>query len=494
MQDSSLISLAEKAKEIANQAFKDHRYNDAVIGYTEAIEHDPKNPIYYSNRAVSNIRLEAFGSAIQDATKALDLDSNFKKAYYHRGSAAFALSHFRDAVSDFRAAARLAPRDPDVRKKLAEAVKEFKRTQFEAAICMPEDTTSALDSVHLEDIDVEASYTGPRMEQQQQQQQENGGEGGIAGYQLTLDFVQAMMEEFREQRMVHRRFVLHILLAAHRTLRTLPSLVDLDVPPSSHITVCGDTHGQFYDLMRIFELNGLPSADNPYVFNGDFVDRGSFSVEVILTLLAFKALDPRSMHLTRGNHESKSMNVIYGFYGEVKAKLGPSAVELFRELFCALPLAYVLGGKVMVVHGGIPTCPGGDLASLRKIDRTKEPPDEGPMCECLWNDPQDELGSTPNKRGVGVAWGPDLTQKYLTENGLSLVVRSHEVKEEGYELTHDGFCCTIFSAPNYCDQMGNKGAFIRFNGDDMVPHFTQFNAAPHPNVRPMQYASGMFGM
>jgi serine/threonine-protein phosphatase 5 len=488
---SSLSPQAEKAKAVANQAFKEHRYNEAVAGYTEAIEHDPTNPIYYSNRAVSNIRLEAFGSAIQDATKAIDLDSDYPKAYYHRGSAAFALSHFKDAVTDFRAAARLAPRDPDVRKKLAEAVKEFKRTQFEAALALPEDTTSALDSVHLEDIDVEASYIGPRMEEQKQ-------DDGTAGYQLTLDFVKAMMEEFKEQRMVHRRFILQILLTAHRTLSALPSLVDLDIPPSTHITVCGDTHGQFYDLMRIFELNGLPSADNPYVFNGDFVDRGSFSVEVILTLLAFKALDPRCMHLTRGNHESKSMNVIYGFYGEVKAKLGPSAVEQFRELFCALPLAYVLGGKVMVVHGGIPTCPGGDLASLRKIDRTREPPDEGPMCECLWNDPQEELGTTPNKRGVGVAWGPDRTQKYLTENGLSLVVRSHEVKEEGYELTHDGYCCTIFSAPNYCDQMGNKGAFIKFNGDDMVPHFTQFNAAPHPNVRPMQYAAGMmngmFGM
>jgi serine/threonine-protein phosphatase 5 len=268
MQDSSSL-LAEKAKAVANRAFKDHCYTEAVNGYTEAIEHDPTNPVYYSNRAVSNIRLEAFGSAIQDATKALELDSNYPKAYYHRGSAAFALSHFRDAVADFRAAARLAPRDPDVRKKLAEAVKEFKRSQFEEALALPEDTTSALDSVHLGDVDVEASYTGPRMEQ------DGDADGeGVAGYRLTLDFVNAMMEEFKEQRLVHRRFILQILLTAHRTLSALPSLVDLDVPPSSHITVCGDTHGQFYDLMKIFELNGLPSADNPYVFNGDFVDRG----------------------------------------------------------------------------------------------------------------------------------------------------------------------------------------------------------------------------
>lgn len=465
----------------------ERHYSDAVEGYTAAITHDPTNPVYWSNRAFAHIRQENFGSAIQDATQALELDSSYAKAYYRRGDASFALSHFRDAVADFRAAARLAPRDPDLRKKLSEAEREYKRVRFEEALAVPGDATSALDAVHLEDIDVEPSYSGPRMESD-----------GSGGYRLTLDFVKAMLEEFKEQRLVHRRFILQILLECHSIFRKLPSLVDLDVPPSSHITVCGDTHGQYYDLMRIFELNGLPTADNPYVFNGDFVDRGSFSVEVILALLAFKAVDPTCMHLTRGNHESKSMNVIYGFYGEVKAKLGATAVELFRELFCELPLAIVLANKVMVVHGGIPTCAGGDLTSLRKLDRTREPPDEGPMCECLWNDPQPEPGTTPNKRGVGVAWGPDITKRYLQENGLSLVVRSHEVKDEGYELAHDGYCCTIFSAPNYCDQMGNKGAFIRFNGEDMVPHFTQFTAAPHPNVRPMQYAAGMmngmFGM
>ena len=173
--------------------------------------------------------------------------------------------------------------------------------------------------------------------------------------------------------------------------------------------------------------------------------------------------------------------------------MGQSAVEVFRELFCAMPLAYVLNNQVMVVHGGIPTCEeGGDLDSLRKIDRVREPPDSGPMCECLWNDPQEMPGTTPNKRGVGFAFGPDVTKKYLDANGLELLVRSHEVKEGGYELTHDGYCCTIFSAPNYCDQMGNKGAFIRFNGADMVPHFTQFDASPHPDVPPMKYASNMF--
>lgn len=451
--------------------------------YLAAIQLDPFNPVYWSNRAFAHIRLDEFGAAITDATKAINLDATYAKAYYRRGDAAFALSHFKDAVQDFRAAARLAPRDPDLRRKLAEAEKELKRSRFEAALALPEDNTSAFDTIALDDIYVEDSYDGPRMEEDEEK-----------GYRMTLDFVKSMMERYREQKQIHRRFSMQIIVEAYNVFRALPSLVDITVQPQNHITVCGDTHGQYYDVLHIFELNGLPSLDNPYVFNGDFVDRGSFSVEVIMLLLAFKAWEPSCIHLSRGNHEAKSMNTIYGFYGEVKAKFGQSAVEIFRELFCALPLGYVINNTVMVVHGGVPTGDKDtDLASLRKLNRFREPPDQGPMCELLWNDPQEEPGTMPNKRGVGFAFGPDVTKNYLESNGLSLLIRSHEVKEEGYELTHDGYCCTIFSAPNYCDQMGNKGAFIRFNGDDMAPHFTQFDAVPHPDVKAMAYAAGMFG-
>lgn len=477
-----------------NQAFlinhllhAEKHYAKAIEGYTRAIEIDPSNAVYYSNRAFAHIRNETFGAAITDASKAVELDPTYAKGYYRRGDANFALLHFKDAVKDFRLAAKLAPRDPDLRRKLSEAEKELKRIRFEEALSTPEDGTMATDNIILDDMVVEDSYTGPRMDKD-----------SSGNYVLTMNFIKEMMTAFREQKMIHRRFAYQIMIEAQNIFKSLPSLVDLKIPDDKHITVCGDVHGQYYDLERIFELNGLPSEDNPYLFNGDFVDRGSFSVEVILLLLAFKACTPSAMHLTRGNHESRSMNTMYGFYGELKAKLGSTAVEVFRETFCWLPLGFVLNDKVMVVHGGIPTCTGGELDNLRKLDRYREPPDEGPMCEMLWNDPQDEPGLTPNKRGVGVAWGPDVTRQYLETNGLSLVVRSHEVKDEGYELAHDGYCVTIFSAPNYCDQMGNKGAFIRFEGKDMVPHFTQFTAAPHPNVRPMAYAGnmlgGMFGM
>lgn len=111
------------------------------------------------------------------------------------------------------------------------------------------------------------------------------------------------------------------------------SLVNVEIETGKKITVCGDTHGQFYDLANIFKLNGMPSNDNPYLFNGDFVDRGSFSVEVILTLLAWKVANPKAMHLTRGNHESRNMTKLYGFEGEVVHKYDSKVYELFMTCF-----------------------------------------------------------------------------------------------------------------------------------------------------------------
>jgi serine/threonine-protein phosphatase 5 len=162
-----------------------------------------------------------------------------------------------------------------------------------------------------------------------------------------------------------------------------PTLVDITIPDNCHFTVCGDIHGQYFDLLNIFELNGLPSNDNPYLFNGDFVDRGSFSVEVIMTLFAFKCLYPTGLYLSRGNHESKSMNKIYGFDGEVKAKFNETMADLFAEVFCCLPLANVLNEKIFVVHGGLFSSDDVKLSDIRAIDRFQEPPDEGMVCR-IW--------------------------------------------------------------------------------------------------------------
>ncbi|KAJ3409241.1 Serine/threonine-protein phosphatase 5 [Chytriomyces hyalinus] len=113
------------------------------------------------------------------------------------------------------------------------------------------------------------------------------------------------------------------------------------------------------------------------------------------------------------------------------------------------------------------------------------------MCEILWSDPQPFPGRSPSKRGVGTQFGPDVTEAFCLENGLDLIIRSHEVKHAGYEVGHKGRCITIFSAPNYCDNVGNKGAFINI-GPDLKLNYRQFEAVQHPNVRAMQYAGSMF--
>lgn len=125
------------------------------------------------------------------------------------------------------------------------------------------------------------------------------------------------------------------------------------MPNDQEFTVCGDVHGQYYDLLNIFELNGLPSPDNPYLFNGDFVDRGSFSVETIFTLLGFKLLYPKSFFMSRGNHESDTMNQMYGFHGEVKSKYSDNMAALFTDIYNRLPLCHLIAGRILVMHGGL---------------------------------------------------------------------------------------------------------------------------------------------
>jgi len=265
----------------------------------------------------------------------------------------------------------------------------------------------------------------------------------------------------------------------------------VEIPPDTEISVCGDVHGQFYDLLNIFEINGLPSESNPYLFNGDFVDRGSFSVEVILTLFVWKLLYPNHMHLTRGNHESRNLNQIYGFQDEVTAKIDKHAFELFSEAFNWLPLAMVISNRILVLHGGLFSEDGVTLADLRKINRNQRPPDAGLMCEMLWSDPQEQPGRAQSKRGVGINFGADVSTRFLRENKLDLLVRSHEVKQGGYEVTHDGKVITVFSAPNYCDVTGNEGAIIRFTSR-LERRFVTFKAVSHPAIQPMAYAKPIF--
>jgi serine/threonine-protein phosphatase 5 len=166
-------------------------------------------------------------------------------------------------------------------------------------------------------------------------------------------------------------------------------------------------------------------------------------------------------------------------------------MELFQEVFQALPLAAVVAGRVFVTHGGLFTKDGVTLQDIVQINRFREPPEGGGlMSDLMWSDPQPFPGREPSKRGVGMSFGPDVTERFLNANGLDILVRSHEVKEEGYAVEHGGRCITVFSAPNYCDQVGNKGAVCRLQKGSLgKPTFLVFSEVPHPPIRPVRFAN-----
>jgi len=211
-------------------------------------------------------------------------------------------------------------------------------------------------------------------------------------------------------------------------------------------------------------------------------------VETFELLLCLKAKYPGNITLLRGNHESVTMNKMYGFEGEVVHKYNRTVFDLFTEVFSWLPLAACIGGKILVLHGGLFSKDGVTLQDINNIARNCQPPDEGLMCELLWSDPSPFPGRSANKRGVGVAFGADVTHQFLKHNNLELLIRSHEVKEEGYLIEAEGKLITVFSAPNYCDSVGNKGAVIQLDSE-LKPCFIQFSAVEHPPVKAMAYAS-----
>jgi len=467
---------AETFKNDANEHFKRGEYAEAVEKYSKAINLDPKNAVYFANRSIAYLRMECFGYALNDANDCLQQDKNYIKGYYRRAAAFMALGKFKQALQDFETVVKVRPNDGDAKCKFQECKKITIRLAFEKAISVDEVKKSTAVDINLEAMTVESSYNGPR----------------IASTGITADFMSQLIESYRERKALHRRYAYQIILEVKKIFESNPTLVDIDVPAQSKFTICGDIHGQFYDLLNIFQLNGLPSADNPYLFNGDFVDRGSFSVECILTLFGFKVLYPQHFFMARGNHESMTMNQMYGFEGEVKAKYTQQMYDLFAEVFNLIPLAHCINKKVLVMHGGLFSSDDVTLEDIRSIDRNRQPPDEGLMCEILWSDPMPAPGRAPSKRGVGIQFGPDITEKFCKKNCLDYVVRSHEVKADGYEAAHDGKCITVFSAPNYCDSMGNKGAYIILNGSDLKPNFQTYSEVPHPDVKPMAYASKLF--
>ncbi|XP_074843905.1 serine/threonine-protein phosphatase with EF-hands 1 [Carettochelys insculpta] len=408
-------------------------------------------------------------------------------------------------------------------------------------------------------IEVPDSYQGPRL-----------------SFPLTVADTNALLRAFKDQQQLHARYVLQLLHETRKVLKQLPNIVHLSTSYSKEITICGDLHGKLDDLMLIFYKNGLPSEENPYLFNGDFVDRGKHSIEILIILFAFLLVYPNHLHLNRGNHEDHMMNLRYGFTKEVMRKYqahGKKIVNLLEDVYSWLPLATVIDRKVLIVHGGISDTTDLDFLNLFKrnkmksvlrpqkssTERNHDPkrtdfieyspvtrvkkcrpeqdfavrgmatpsssssyrrrytsdlldvgehmwllhdggnssplldtkylgssvnmPSVSPeltakewkqVVDILWSDPRNQNGCTPNKfRGGGCYFGPDVTARLLKQCNLKMLIRSHECKQEGYEITHSGKVITIFSASNYYEDGSNRGAYLKLN-PDLVPRFVQY--------------------
>jgi len=248
-------------------------------------------------------------------------------------------------------------------------------------------------------------------------------------------------------------------------------------PVHTPLTVCGDIHGQFHDLIELFSVTGKPPSTN-FVFMGDYVDRGYDSVECVSLLISLKVRYPQRVTILRGNHESRQITQVYGFYDECMRKYGSVEIwQLFVDLFDYLPLTALIDNVIFCLHGGLSPSIN-TLDQIRAMDRFCEVPHEGAMCDLLWSDPDDRSGFGVSPRGAGYTFGQNVSEMFNHANSLSLIARAHQLVMEGFNWCHNKNVVTIFSAPNYCYRCGNLAALMELD-DDLKFSFIQFDPSAH---------------
>ncbi|KAL2557319.1 Serine/threonine-protein phosphatase BSL3 [Forsythia ovata] len=265
--------------------------------------------------------------------------------------------------------------------------------------------------------------------------------------------------------------------SAERIFAAEPSVLQLKAP----IKIFGDLHGQFGDLMRLFDEYGSPSTAGDiayidYLFLGDYVDRGQHSLETITLLLALKVEHPHQVHLIRGNHEAADINALFGFRIECIERMGERdgiwTWHRINRLFNWLPLAALIEKKIICMHGGI----GRSINHVEQIESIQRPitMEAGSivLMDLLWSDPTENdsvEGLRPNARGPGlVTFGPDRVMEFCNNNDLQLIVRAHECVMDGFERFAQGHLITLFSATNYCGTANNAGAILVLGRDLVV--------------------------
>ncbi|VVB16077.1 unnamed protein product [Arabis nemorensis] len=270
------------------------------------------------------------------------------------------------------------------------------------------------------------------------------------------------------------------------------------------VTICGDIHGQFYDMKELFKVGGDCPKTN-YLFLGDFVDRGFYSVETFLLLLALKVRYPDRITLIRGNHESRQITQVYGFYEECLRKYGSvnvwryctdifdylrytplnSLVLELRVIIISINcnanflsfICSLVENKIFCVHGGLSPAIM-TLDQIRTIDRKQEVPHEGAMCDLLWSDPEDIVdGWGLSPRGAGFLFGGSVVTSFNHSNNIDYICRAHQLVMEGYKWMFNSQLVTVWSAPNYCYRCGNVAAILELD-ENLNKEFRVFDAAP----------------
>lgn len=272
---------------------------------------------------------------------------------------------------------------------------------------------------------------------------------------MSEEMLDTVIKKIEEGGLPSMEEVEYVTTRAKAIFEKLPNVVTVKPP----VTICGDIHGQFSDLVELFTINGpIPFTD--YLFMGDYVDRGQQSVETVTYLFALKIKYPDNITLLRGNHESAGISQHFGFRDEVVTRYGDDKIwQIYNRTFNFLPLAATVGSKILCVHGGLsPEIQ--TIADIHKIDRFREIPHDGPMCDLVWSDPASTRGFQPSCRDAGYQFGADITKKWNQNNGLILTARAHQLVMNGLEFNHDNQVVTIFSAPDYCMRCGNSAGVL----------------------------------
>lgn len=246
-------------------------------------------------------------------------------------------------------------------------------------------------------------------------------------------------------------------------------LLELEAP----LVIGTDVHGQYYDLLRFLNDAGTP-PETQFLFLGDYVDRGKQSIESVCLLFAYKIKYPSKISLLRGNHEDQNITKLYGFLDECKRRYNLKLWKQFINLFNHLPVSALINNKILCMHGGLSP----DLKNLHQIKTLNRPtciPEAGVLCDLLWSDPAQSnspmvLNLVPkrwgeNDRGVSYVFSENVVKEFQQKHGLELIVRGHQVMEDGYEFFADKRLVTIFSSPNYCNEFDNDGAMLQVKED-----------------------------